>query len=96
MSAAVGNSPSAPAISTVDDATEFDNGVARPVPSELTCLCQFADHYSQSQKGNRPSTSVRSTYLDVYGIVQSIVDKVVGEEDGAGHRDDRFARRHPE
>jgi hypothetical protein len=65
---------------TVDDTAEFDRGVARPVPSEL-------HQYVNSQTITLPATGALLTkytraigILDVCAVVQSIVDKVVGEE----------------
>ena len=64
---------------TVDDTAEFDRGIARPVPSEL-------HEYVNSQTITLPATGELLTkyqrtigILDVYAVVQSIVDKVVGE-----------------
>ena len=65
---------------TVDFTAEVDRGVARPVPSEL-------HEYVNSQTITLPATGTESTkytraigILDVYAVVQSIVDKVVGDE----------------
>ena len=60
---------------TVDFTAEVDRGVARPVPSEL-------HEYVNSQTITLPATGTESTkytraidILDVYAVVQSIVDR---------------------
>ena len=71
---------------TVDDTAEFDHGIARPVPSELHDYVNSQTitlpHKAKTQGENTKYTRAIDI-LDVYGIVQSIVDRVVGEEDGA-------------
>lgn len=65
----------------IDDATEFDNGVLRPVPSELHAYVN-SQTITLSHKKGKPTKYERAIdILDMYSIVQSIVDKVVGEEE---------------
>jgi hypothetical protein len=62
---------------SVDSTTEFDRGVVRPVPSEL-------HGYVNSQTIDLPPTEKYTRaidILDVYAVVQSIVDRVLGEEE---------------
>ena len=57
----------------IDDATEFDNGVVRPVPSELHAYVN-SQTITLSHKKSTPTKYERVIgILDAYGIVQSIV-----------------------
>ena len=81
MSAAVGTSSCAPSINTLTTLPNLTTAfIVRPVPSELHAYVNSQTITLSHKKGTPTKYERAIDILDVYGVVQPIVDKVVGED----------------